>query len=341
MKKIEIEGEFYRLPNEMNDFQFKLFIHLIKWKWNKITKEAGVFKENFYDAILPESEQKKLPHLYNQTVKVALCEHLEKFPFKLHPHFFHMASSQAANINLFLPILLHPLANEILKQLKPDFKSLATEEEGFYHGFRLEFWDGNSNKERGSLGDHTAIAGTDVDIAIAYYNHQDQLCLWLIEHKLREAEFTECGGYKSNGKKERHDCSKSFGEILQNKNLCYYHDANRYKYWDLTEENEAFFVNHQEHQSCPFKGGMNQLWRNQLLGFTLEQQKKYKEVYFSVVRHPENDWLNETMANYKRLIANNPKFSDFTSKEVIDASSKFDDKELNEWVKWYRDLYDI
>lgn len=339
MRKIEIDGEVYRLPDKLNDFQFELFIHLIKWKWKNITKEPGHHGGDDYDAILPESEHENLPHLYNQSIKDALAEHLGIFPFKLHRHFFHMASSQAANINLFLPILLHPHANEILKQLKSDFKSLATEE--LYHGFRLEFWDGNLDTDRGSLGDHSAIAGTDSDIAIAYYNHEDKLCLWLIEHKLREDEFTECGGFKSKGKRDQHDCTKSFGEILQNKDLCYYRNVNRYKYWDVTEENKAFFVNHQEHQSCPFKGGMNQLWRNQLLGFTLEDQKKYNEVYFSVVRHPANDSLDKTINSYKKLIASNPKFFDFTSKDVIDSSEKFDDKELNRWVKWYRELYNL
>lgn len=109
-----------------------------------------------------------------------------------------MASSQAANMNLFMPILQHPLANQILKHLKPDFKCLANDE--LYHGYRLEFWDGNSNNEKGNLGDHTPVAGTDSDIAIAYYNNDDKLCLWLIEHKLRENEFTKCGGSKSKGR---------------------------------------------------------------------------------------------------------------------------------------------
>ena len=106
MRKIEIEGEVYRLPDELYDFQFELFVHLIKWKWNNLTKEAGRFGRDEYDAILPESEHENLPHLYSQTIKNALAEHLEVFPFKLHRHFFHMASSQAANINLFLPVLL-------------------------------------------------------------------------------------------------------------------------------------------------------------------------------------------------------------------------------------------
>jgi hypothetical protein len=50
-----------------------------------------------------------------------------------------MASSQAANINLFLPVLLHPAADANLASLKPDFAALARSE--LDHGYRIEFWD--------------------------------------------------------------------------------------------------------------------------------------------------------------------------------------------------------
>jgi hypothetical protein len=204
---------------------------------------------------------------------------------------------------------------------------LATNE--LYKGFRIEFWDGNSNQEKGILKDHSAIAGTDSDIAIAYYNTTDELCLWLVEHKLTEAEFTVCGGFKSKGRdNKRHLCNKSFSAIIRNKELCYYHDGPKYEYWNITEANQSFFVNHAKHRSCPFKGGMNQLWRNQLLGFALEKQGKYKHVHFSVVHHPDKDLTN-----------NNPKFSVLTSADVVRAASNIEDEELGMWIAWYKELY--
>jgi hypothetical protein len=248
-----------------------------------------------------------------------------------------MASSQAANVNLFLPILLHPSANVILQELKPNFKELAINE--LYKGFRIEFWDGNSNKEKGLLGDHSVIAGTDSDIAIAYYNQENELCLWLIEHKLTEKEFTACGGAKSKGRKPEHDCTKPFSDILKNKGLCYYHSGSNYQYWNITEKKQSFFINHSLHQSCPFKGGMNQLWRNQLLGFAMENSGKYKQVYFSVVHHPDNEELNESIKQYKELIGNNIQFSVFDSKKVIDIASKKPDTSIQQWIDWYKKLY--
>jgi hypothetical protein len=61
---------------------------------------------------------------------------------------------------------------------------LATNE--LYKGFRIEFWDGNSTDEKDLLGDHCPNSGTDSDIAIAFYNKEDELCLWLVEHKLTD-----------------------------------------------------------------------------------------------------------------------------------------------------------
>jgi hypothetical protein len=331
-----INGQQYRLPNALNSFQLDLYIHLIDWKWQHITKQPGKARGHEYDAILPDSYAGKMPMLYPPIVP-ALNSHIQKFPFRIHKYFNHMASSQAANINLFLPFLLHSRVNDILKLLKPDFDRLATEQ--LDKGYRIEFWD----EPYGNLFDKTEVSGTDSDIAIAYYNKNGQLCLWLIEHKLTEKEFTECGGFKSKGRKEQHDCSRTFTQILKDKDCCYYHDVRRFNYWNITESNQSFFSNHAAHEQCPFQGGMNQLWRNQLLGLSIEHDDRqpFKQVYFSVVRHPRNTALDESIRQYKELTADNPKFSVFTSQDVVDAAKMVDDTELNKWIEWYRRLYKV
>lgn len=349
MKEEMINGKAYKLPGGLTPFQKDMYIHMINWKRDKNITEPGIYKKTDkktgevkvyeYDAILPESVHANFPHIFPAVLQ-DLLQHKELFDFKWHTHFNHLVSSQAANINLFLPVLLHPKANGIFQQLKPDFKSLAID--CLYKGFRIEYWDGNSNTEKGLLGDHNARSGTDSDIAIAYYNKSNELCLWLIEHKLTEKEFTECGGFKSNGRdKSKHCCEKPFSEIVKNKNLCYYHDVRKSEYWNITEANQTFFVNNTSHSSCPFQGGMNQLWRNQLMGFALENNEKYKHVYFSVVHHPINTELDNSMNEYKQLIANNEKFSHFTSNEVVDAAISLNDNTLDEWVGWYKGLYNV
>lgn len=336
MKNLSIGGQNYRLPGGLNDFQRAMYVHLIDWKWKHITRDPGHYATDDYDAILPAQFAGSYALIYPGIV-AALQTHLQAFPFRIHKHFDHMASSQAANVNLFLPILLHANADAILSRLKPDFARLATNE--LDHGYRIEFWD----EPFGNLGDKSEAAGTDSDIAIAYYNHQDELCLWLVEHKLTEKEFTECGGFKSNGRQTRHDCAKSFSEILNDKSACYYHDARKFHYWDLTDADQAFFPNHARHKHCPFRSGMNQLWRNQLLALSVEQDPRqpYKHAFFSVVKHPDNVHLDETLAAYRDLIAKNPKFSVFTSKDVLCAAGKVGDHQLNQWIDWYQGLYKV
>jgi hypothetical protein len=331
MKNRSISGQEYRISTTLNDFQREMQIHLVNWKWAHITHEPGLQRGHPNDALLPETISGGYPLLYPAIVP-ALKSHQEKFPFRLHKYFHHVASSQAANFNLFLPVLLHPQASAVVSALKPDFARLATEY--LDHGYQIEFWDEH-------LADHDHISGTDADIAIAYYNHQDELCLWLIEHKLTEGEFTTCGGFKSPGRQASHDCSQPFAAILANPQLCYYHDKRHFNYWKITTANQAFFPNHAGHAQCPFQGGLNQLWRNQLLGLAIEQDQRqpYQQVTFSVVKHPRNTFLDPSLAKYQDLIIHNPKFSIFTSAEVIAAAFALHNPELNQWVDWYRDLY--
>ena len=336
MKVYNIKGRQYRLNGSLRPFQLAMQVHLVNWKWAHITQEPGMHRGKPNDAILPESYASQFPMIYPPAL-AAFMRHHEKFPFPLHQFSNHVASSQVANANLFLPVLLHPKAAAVLSALKPDFSRLATE--NLDHGFRIEYWD----EPFGTLGDKRPTSGTDSDIGIAYYNHQDELCLWLIEHKLTEAEFTTCGGSRSNGRTASHDCSRSFDEILMEKDVCYYHSANHYHYWDITEKNRNVFVNHRDYAHCPFKGGMNQLWRNQLLGLSIGQDERqlFKHVTFSVVKHPGNTALDKTLKAYQHLIDHDPKFTTFTSADVINAAANVNDPELNQWIAWYRDLYAI
>jgi len=339
VREIRANGKTYRLPNVQNPFQEEMYIHLINWKWQYITKKEGYYRNEPYDAILPESVREDLPVIYPDVVDT-LKRHRENFPFKLHQHFHHMVSSQAANANLFLPVLLNPRVNEVFKQLKPDFAELAVDK--LDNGFQIEFWGASDGS--GLLGDHTKRSGTDSDIAIAYYSNKRELCLWLIEHKLTEKEFTECHASTSKGREtNHHDCNRAFSEILENKGNCYYHDVRHFRYWDITEKHQKFFINHAQHKNCPFRSGANQLWRNQLLAFSLEDDdpKTYRNVYFSVVRHPGNISLNKTINEYTNLIGNNERFSTFTSTDVIKAAETLNDTELNKWITWYQELYNL
>ncbi|MBK8961042.1 MAG: hypothetical protein IPM80_22105 [Proteobacteria bacterium] len=346
MQIARANGKDYRLPGGMSRFQESLYIHLIDWKWAHITTEPGYSGAIAYDAILPDDYARHgiMPHLYPPILE-SLAAHLARNPFRIHKHFYHMASSQVANINMFLPLLHHPAAADVLRAIKPDFASLAVDV--LDHGYCLEFWGGNfaSNvAHRGPLGDKAGSHGTDCDIAIAYRNPANELCLWLIEHKLSEREFTVCSGPKSkNRDNRRHDCSRSYTEILQNKAACFHHEREKRHYWDITERNPGLFVGGAAHSECPFQGGMNQLWRNQLLAqaLTAEQGGPYVDTAFSVLKHPANPHLDETLEAYKSLVADAGKFTVFNSDDVLRAVEALHDDALDKWARWYRGLYQL
>jgi hypothetical protein len=320
----------YKLPSSLSSFQEAFYIHLIKWKWMYITKEPGTHQDKEYDAIIPEALLDQQYPLYRPII-----DEVSKHDFKPHKQYGkHMASSQTACINLFTPILMNPeIATQVLSSINPSFKSLATDQ--LESGYQFEYWD-TSNP----LNDHTPAAGTDSDIAIAYYNDKDELCLWLIEHKLTEKEFSTCGGYKSSGNKQKELCKSS--TVLTDHDKCYYKYAKDYKYWELTKESGLFDETAlAERSECPFMSGENQLWRNQLMAYAIQSKGIFKHVHFSVVNHDRNPHLEETISRYKQLLKNPTVFDTFTSKDLIQAASMIKDKDLQDWVTWYSELYMI
>ena len=338
MKLYELDGIKYRLPDNLSDFQVQMYMHLVNWKWAHLTKEPGYYKNMPYDTILPTEMKNQLHTLYGP-IKERILDHQRNFPFKFHKQIDHLASSQAACINLFLPLLEDPkIAAKVLCSVKTDLKEIAVDQLDM--GYRIEFWDEPDNV----LNDHTKISGTDADVAIAYYDHQDNLNLWLIEHKLTEPEFTTCGGSISKGRTQSHICGPA-SAILDNPDLCYYHSGCNFHYWDVTLQDTSPFDTDRirKYNKCPFKGGMNQLWRNQLLAISIETSASpswpYKKVYFSVVYHPRNGSLQPTISEYQKLIDFNDRFFFFTSDTLIDQAKKVAGSALKEWVLWFEELY--
>jgi hypothetical protein len=88
---------------------------------------------------------------------------------------------------------------------------------------------------------------------------------------------------------------------------------------------------------------MNQLWRNQLLGLSIEQlhlpDLPFRKSFFSVVNHPDNDILEPTVRDYEALVNHADRFSYLTSDKFVDAARSCNDPFLNDWVSWYEGLY--
>jgi len=333
-----INGVKYYIPSNLTTEQQAIYVHIIDWKRKNITTQRGLYKGHEYDAIF--SNETSIPEIMYKTI-IPLLEEMQQGNFAYKPHKFacHAISSQTACINLFMPILISEEANHILPMIPgcpTDFKKIARDR--LYHGFCFEYWGQDIKQGAGVLNDHSKQAGTDADVAIAYYNKEDELCLWLIEHKLSEKEFTICGAYKSKANLHKENCTEcSLSDIANDSQKCHYHIIG-YKYWDIIKENLDKYQGATEGKGCLFKDGLNQLWRNQMLAFALQETRIYKTVTFSVCHHAKNTMLNKSINRYKALICGDSMFSSFTNYDVLNAI-RTQDSNLLKWMQWYKDVY--
>jgi hypothetical protein len=328
-----------------------MYEHLVDYKWSVLNvrepgryehpKKKGTFIE--YDTMFPDTLRQEFHPVYRPVVDLFRTSRDPRYSFKVHEMAVHMASSQVACANLFLPLMVKPkVAAIVLSTIKKDMVEIATD--CLDSGFAIEFWndfDVIPKPGKGILKDHSPVAGTDADIAIAYRDKDGVLCLWLIEHKLTEDEFTTCGGYKSSKNKDRARCNHG-ARVVSNPDDCHYQSACRYAYWDITLANrDVFRLGDVRDEPCPFMGGVNQLWRNMLLATAIERSDNwpYRRAYFSVVHHPDNESLSGSMNAFDELLGSKDRFSSFTSRAVMDAARGVPDEDVRAWVDWYERLY--
>lgn len=333
-----INGVKYYIPSNLNLEQKAIYIHIIDWKRQNITTERGMYRGHEYDAIFPVKTTYPAM-MYRPIIPLLKEMQQSKFAYKPHKFAHHAVSSQTACINLFMPLLLSEDADRILPMIPGcplDFSRIARNK--FFHGFCFEYWGQEIKQGAGILNDHSKRAGTDADVAIAYYNMDDKLCLWLIEHKLSEKEFTECGAHKSEANLYKDTCTQcSLVDISNNPKKCHYHIIG-YKYWNILKMNLNRFQGSIDFTGCPFKDGLNQLWRNQMLAFALQETGAYNAVTFSVCHHAKNTMLDKSINRYKALTCCDSMFSSFTNYDVLNAVS-IQNCELQKWMQWYKDIY--
>lgn len=323
------------------NFKEKVYERLINYKKEILEKKGVVVSADDDNPFFPKPYcDEKIPVMIYEGITKTV-EDIQNKPFAYKPHRYasHVASSQTACLNLFVQILESEYADQILIQS-------GVAPEGFDHidrdqlrnGYCFEYWESSIAGSKGLLGDHSRAVGTDSDVAIVYRNKDNKLCLWLIEHKLTERDFSTCGGYSSKNisDREKEFCNScGIDDLLKDHDKCYYHKHCHYIYWDIMDTHASFFSGKYTGKGCPFRGGMNQLWRNQMLALELEENKRFEEVYFSVVTHPENTFLDKRMNQYRDLINHFPKFFDFKSTALVDAAASY----LPDWAKWYRRVY--
>ncbi|MBK9537485.1 MAG: hypothetical protein IPO12_01820 [Flavobacteriales bacterium] len=221
-------------------------------------------------------------------------------------------ASQPCCFNLFVPLQQdHALASRLFTHLLAVPVSVVHIE--------IEFtpnkWSGPPGFERHSdetIGDQSDIGGTDADVAVFYETAEGGRGVVLIEFKYIEAEFSICSSYKSRSKGPRIRAGCDAADWYEQRiasNLsgsvstpdCGYL---KYGNWRLLETSTALNAAAVKAQlGCPFKGSLNQLWRNMLLAERVAAARKLDDLHFWVLSPVQNTflWRENGVDAYERM----------------------------------------
>jgi hypothetical protein len=264
-------------------------------------------------------------------------------------------ASQACCFNLFAPLKIPKysfLADKIFSYLLNKEVSISKIE--------IEFTPNNIE----SIGDQSKYGGTDADVGV-FYNYGNKKGIILIEFKYIENEFSICSSYsRKNGKIKnniktkniRPFCNENYYESMVSENLSSENNLNKfdcgylkYENWQLTNKSKVFDkVKIQNHNSCPFRFSLNQLWRNMLLAEKVAEIRELDEFHFWVISPKENTFLwenkgqnNETAFREILTDKGNESFKSLElDKDFISFLENYtNDKWSKEWLRKFREKY--
>jgi len=209
----------------------------------------------------------------------------------------NMVASQPCCFNLFAPLWRNRALADVL------FSNLLGSSVHVEH-LEIEFtpntWAGLPGFERiadESIGDQSPLGGTDADVAVFYQKESGERGVVLIEFKYIEAEFSLCSSYK-NKTAIRTGCDAPdwYGQRIAPvwekppaKPDCGYL---KYNNWQLLEKSKVLNADAvRALPGCPFKGSLNQLWRNMLLAERVAAARNLDEFHFWVLAPVQNSYL--------------------------------------------------
>lgn len=198
-----------------------------------------------------------------------------------------------------------------------------------------------------SIGDQNLKlgSGTDADIAVFYTYDSNKKGVLLIEFKFIEAEFSVCSSY-TDKKQIKSICESDnyFVELIDKKKtdeakhfLCGY---NRYFNWQLTAKSKVIDAEKVKSLSaCPFRFGLNQLWRNMILVEQVALSRHCDEFSFWVFSPIENDnflWKNgKTEKQFREILTQqgNNHFKKVHLENILDKLHDIvSDEQENIWL---------
>ena len=153
------------------DFQQKVYSYLIKYKKESLNiNDKGISAHGVeHDCLLPKPYRSHKPIMLYDGIKETVKDiQASKYAYKAHlAASKHVASSQTACINLFVPILESEYADQILigaGVVPKDFDHIDRNQ--LRKGYCFEYWESTLEGAKGLLGDHSPHAGTDSELPL-------------------------------------------------------------------------------------------------------------------------------------------------------------------------------
>lgn len=163
-----------------------------------------------------------------------------------------------------------------------------------------------------SIGDQSDEGGTNADIAVFYTYEQNKKGILIIEFKFIEDEFSTCFSFYRKKYLKMFCLRPDFFESMIKQPMVYGKDKTpcgykRYHNWELTRGSRVFDTEKIAHSyGCPFRRGLNQLWRNMLLAEQVALARNCNEFGLWVFSARENDqflWKNgETESQFRGVL---------------------------------------
>jgi len=279
-----------------NAWQKKVYLHMANYLESKAVLSFGASKNgNEYKHLLREEDAQ---HNYiNETILELTKKRFEQHKAgDLNRVLTNTAASQPYCFNLFVHLNENKaLANELFSNLFQKEVTIQHIELEFTPNKMEELSGFEMNEKDESIGDQAEFWGTDADVAVFYKYDGNKKGVLLIEFKFIEAEFSVCSSYKKKVA-ARQICSTSNFYIHRvinqetderNNVLCGY---NKYENWKLSEKSIALDNEKiKTANACPFRFGLNQLWRNMLLAEKVATVRNCNEFGFWVFSPKPND----------------------------------------------------
>ena len=259
---------------------------------------------------------------------------------ELHEYANHLLSSQAFAFNLFLPFregsrarLSERVSDLVGTRLTIDKVSF----EWIPPGGLLGELDG----ER-PVGDEKTTA---VDVVLWGWLENHRRTAVLVEVKLSESGFTDCGGRRSRSNR-RKDVCRSAKLFFDDPSACYLHRPlgkhRDRRYWEIFARSHGSvhdaFPNANLNGPCPFAYDMQQPMRNLAIARGLEQEDTVKKAWFALCAHDSNPDVAEHWASWKRLLPDPSMAPSLPASEVVGIGEA---EGLKDWAFYMRDRYQL